>query len=126
MRNLIKVLVIFLMVSNFMPMAFAHQLGFELSKQVNGDYKQAFVVNFKPLRLPTVYLNTSCVFVAPRSRPLAGNHEYFEAIVGGEFGLLGGALDLSTGVQRYWEGNSRGLPEGYMDWTNNASLMWSW
>ena len=104
----------------------AHQTGLAITKQVNGSYKSAMIANFRPFHNPTVFVNTALIFSSPRSAALSLNHECFEVTIGSSFQVIGAALDLSTGFQRYWGGNSQSLPDGYIDSTNTASLTWSW
>ncbi|HRZ15361.1 MAG TPA: hypothetical protein P5110_07630 [Candidatus Omnitrophota bacterium] len=103
--------------------AMASETGILIEKQVNGDYKSAFVVNFELGNLPKGYINTQAVFVAPRSNFKAMNHEYFQMTIGSKTGLLGGELALETGFQRWWGGNSQGNPDGQIDSTNAMSWM---
>lgn len=94
--------------------ASATETGFKIEKQVNGNWKEAFIVNYEPLQAyPRIFLNTEAVFLAPRADFTKPNHEYFGIEMGAKFQLPTSAiLKLSTTAQFWWEGNSTGRPEG--------------
>jgi len=119
MRSISFLFLFFLLLST----SFAHTIGFNIQKEVNGDYRQSFIVSFKPAHNPTIYLNTSCVFVSPRSDFTRPNHEYFLATIGGEFSLFSAKLRLDTGLQNWWAGNSQGISP-CIEWSNSANLFW--
>ena len=109
---------------------YATETGFKIEKQVNGDWKEAFIINYELtqtfITYPRAYLNTEAVFIAPRAQPMKPNHEYFGTILGAKFKLPTNAvLDLSTTAQYWWKGNSSGKPAGLEIGAQSASLTWS-
>ena len=99
-----KLLVGLLVVLCLVGMASAAKVGIEVKKDVNDGYVVALPVNLDVQSqlpfLPRAYLDTECVFTAPRGEFTNSmqslNHSYFEAIIGSEITLLGGKLQLET------------------------------
>jgi hypothetical protein len=127
MKKIISILAAILFVSG---VAIATETGIKIDKQVNGDYRERFIVNFVAEKdvsfFPKAYLNTAAVFVAPRADFTKANHECVEIIVGAKFQLPTNAiLDMSTSGQYWWAGNSQGNPEVLRIGLNTASLTWT-
>lgn len=111
----------------------ANQFGFEVEKDVNGGYEVSMpvVIDMQSQLpfLPKAYFKGSPIFTAPRGDFFQQinnlNHSRFDAVIGGGITLLGGNLELETGLTHWWAGNSQGIPEG-TEWDNTFRYYWVW
>lgn len=127
-----KLTVILIVILLFYGISFGTEVSINCEKAVNGDYKQSFNINYIFAKYgckemyPQAYLNTSAVFLAPRTDITKANHEYFGIIFGAMFKLPTNAiLDLSTSGQYWWGGNSQGYNEGLIFDLNKVSILWN-
>ena len=118
-----RLIIDLLLVALLAGVGYASEIGYRVEKAVNAGWQHSYIINYTIGGAYQVYLNTEAVFLAPRSNPWQGNHEYFGADIGGQVKVLGLDVLAGTGSRYYWSGNSAGLPEGTTEWINYFEIV---
>lgn len=125
--HIIIVYILLGILSNSNPVYGGGKYGWEVTKIVNGGYETAMLVDQNAQSqlpfLPGAYFRTKLAFISPRDNLFKWDHNYFRLAVGGNFTLIGGKVELETGLTDYWARN--GIPEEVI-WENSARWMWNW